>query len=692
MKIGAKLALGFGVLIALVVVLGIVGVIQISKITNDYGVEFKAFQDTGMYSDELIGQVLQVRRNEKDFIARLDTKYEDKLNSHIDAGKDIAGTIISLNVDPQVVEKARNVQKDLDNYKNGFRELVKAYEDNGLDETQGLQGAFRNAAHALEKILQDNGMRAAEVQYLKLRRHEKDYMLRGTDKYLKRNADTIESLRETIAASSLTTSLKKQMYASLTTYANDFSALAKQNGIIKGLTANIKTFADRAIVDAEEIEEISTAVGAKAEARITSSAETSKTLMWVLIVLAGLLGIGFAYFLTRSIVKPLEIAVDTARRMAVGDLGMKIESNSNDETGILLGAMKEMVDANRDVAQMADKIAAGDLGVKMQPRSEEDTLLKALVAMVNNLTEVINNVRLSADNVTTGSQAMSASSEEMSQGASEQAASAEEASSSIEQMSANIRQNADNALETEKIAIKASEDAEAGGKAVDNTVSAMKEIADKIMIIEEISRQTNLLALNAAIEAARAGEHGKGFAVVAAEVRKLAERSQVAAGEISELSVSSVEVAEKAGELLNVIVPNIKKTAELVQEISAASKEQDAGADQINRAIQQLDQVIQQNASASEEMASTAEELSSQSEQLQNMIAFFKVDGRMISSVGVDTAHKAQIAHMTQQDYKPAQQMLPPAGSKTNGNGGSDGINLEMKGRSDKLDEEFERY
>jgi methyl-accepting chemotaxis protein len=192
-------------------------------------------------------------------------------------------------------------------------------------------------------------------------------------------------------------------------------------------------------------------------------------------------------------------------------------------------------------------------------------------------------------------------------------------------MTANIRQNADNAMETETIAIQAAKNAVEGGDAVNTTVQAMREIADKIMIIEEISRQTNLLALNAAIEAARAGEHGKGFAVVAAEVRKLAERSQVAAGEINELSTSSVEVAQKAGDILDQLVPNIQKTAELVQEISAASREQDAGADQIAKSIQQLDSVIQQNASASEEMASTAEQLSGQSEQLEGMISFFKI-------------------------------------------------------------------
>ncbi len=253
----------------------------------------------------------------------------------------------------------------------------------------------------------------------------------------------------------------------------------------------------------------------------------------------------------------------------------------------------------------------------------------------------------------------------MSQGASEQAAAAEEASSSIEQMTANIRQNADNAMQTEKIATQASGDAREGGDAVNKTVGAMKEIADKIMIIEEIARQTNLLALNAAIEAARAGEHGKGFAVVAAEVRKLAERSQKAAGEINELSTNSVEVAEKAGTVLSALVPNIQKTAELVQEISAASREQDAGADQIAKSIQQLDAVIQQNASASEEMASTSEELSGQSEQLAEMIAFFTVDdgthGQRIQREQKSSANRSaqvKIAHVSE----PEIQADPPSG------------------------------
>jgi methyl-accepting chemotaxis protein len=256
--------------------------------------------------------------------------------------------------------------------------------------------------------------------------------------------------------------------------------------------------------------------------------------------------------------------------------------------------------------------------------SEKDVLGQALTKMLENLRRTVSEVATASGNVSTGSEEMSSTAQQLSQGATEQAAAAEESTSSMEEMASSIQQNADNARQTDKIASKAAEDARASGEAVVRTVGAMKQVAEKINIIEEIARKTDLLALNAAVEAARAGEHGKGFAVVASEVRKLAERSQTAAAEISRLSIDGVQIAEGAGQLLTRLVPDIQKTAELVREIAAASAEQSTGATQVNKAIQQLDQVIQQNSASSEEMASTAEELSSQAEALQSSIAFFK--------------------------------------------------------------------
>jgi methyl-accepting chemotaxis protein len=304
------------------------------------------------------------------------------------------------------------------------------------------------------------------------------------------------------------------------------------------------------------------------------------------IVIGVIIALGFGFFLTRAITSPIFKGVRFAQEMANGDFSKELDVHQKDEIGLLAGALNEMVVKLRGVVQT---------------------------------------VQSASDNVSSGSEELSSSSQILSQGATEQAASIEEVSSSMEEMSSNIRQNADNSQETERISQKAASDAQKGGEAVQQTVSAMKDIADKISIIEEIARQTNLLALNAAIEAARAGEHGKGFAVVAAEVRKLAERSGAAAAEISELSSSSVEVAENAGEMLKRIVPDIEKTAQLIQEISFASNEQNEGASQINAALQQLDNVIQQNASASEEMASTSEELSGQATHMQQTMAFFNV-------------------------------------------------------------------
>ncbi|MDO1580506.1 HAMP domain-containing methyl-accepting chemotaxis protein [Rhizobium oryzicola] len=325
-----------------------------------------------------------------------------------------------------------------------------------------------------------------------------------------------------------------------------------------------------------------------------------------------------------GMVANLRLTAEAANKVAIGDLSTDVNPLSDKDT---LGlAMRSMVINLRETARVADQIANGNLTVTPKPMSEQDTLGLSLQSMVERLRGVVSDALSAGDNVSSGSQELSASSEQLSQGATEQASAAEEASASMEQMAANIKQNADNAAQTEKIARQSSRDAEVSGKAVLRAVGAMRTIADKISIVQEIARQTDLLALNAAVEAARAGEHGKGFAVVASEVRKLAERSQAAAAEISTLSGETVQVATEAGEMLNRLVPDIQKTAELISEISAACREQDIGAAQINEAIQQLDKVTQQNAGASEQMSATSEELASQAEELQASIAFFRVD------------------------------------------------------------------
>ncbi len=320
-----------------------------------------------------------------------------------------------------------------------------------------------------------------------------------------------------------------------------------------------------------------------------SVSESTVVLCSLLTAIALLIAFSVALLLTRSISKPLTVAVAHLGEMAKGDL-------RNDIPALYL--------------KRPDEIGS---------------LAKALDALSKDLRRIVEDILSASDQVSSGSEQMASTAQQLSQGAAEQAASAEEVSSSVEEMAATVKQNTDNSLATESIATKSSGDAELGGRSVMDSVAAMNEIAAKISIIDEIARQTNLLALNAAIEAARAGEAGKGFAVVASEVRKLAERSQKASGEIGDLSKHTVGSATKAGEIIQKLVPDIKKTSDLVQEIASASREQSTGVDQIAKAVSQLDTVIQQNASASEEMASMAEELSSQAEQLAQTMAFFKL-------------------------------------------------------------------
>ncbi|MGE5353024.1 MAG: methyl-accepting chemotaxis protein [Acidobacteriota bacterium] len=467
--------------------------------------------------------------------------------------------------------------------------------------------------------------------------------------------------------------------------ANGFSNIS--DNVVKAI-AKSRQDADAVDVVMDQITSIKEKRGQEAYNASDEIYNSSRTFLLVLIVISVAAGVGLGMFISRIISRPIKQLSDAADKLSAGDIDVNIEATTKDEIGILMNSFKKMIENTKEQVEAVDEVSRGNLTIKVKEKSDKDRLMIAIKEMITKLTEVVVNVKSASDNVASGSQQMSSGSEQLSQGATEQAASAEEASSSMEEMTSNIKQNAENALQTEKIALKSAEDAKEGGTAVEETVRAMKEIASKISIIEEIARQTNLLALNAAIEAARAGEHGKGFAVVASEVRKLAERSQVAAGEISQLSNASVQIAEEAGNMLKKIVPDIRKTSELVQEISAASNEQNTGAEQINSAIQQLNQIIQQNASASEEMAATAEELSSQAEQLLDTVAFFKVDS---GSNGKRQTVRRQVPQMGNQFHAAG------TGNKSkvpqfaqNKSAKSSGVILDMD--QGNLDDEFERF
>ena len=587
-----------------------------------------------------------------------------------------------------------------------------------------------------------------EVATLKVARDEKNLILTegeaGMAQLISAMDSDIAQIKLDVAAlSDLSSEMGKPMVAD---FAADYDAYLVQHAEVRRLALlnlNSQAFAlatgKAAEVRAASVEALDNIASLNNQqlAEATQDAEnlyaTSRNTLIALLIGSSVLAIGAAIWIIMGISSGLAKINTVVTAVSIGDLDQRITIKSNDEIKDVVDtvntmtdnlrasaavadaigygdlsnkptilsdkdtlgkAMERMVDGLRASAAVAEQIAAGDLTVSPQPLSDKDTLGQALLLMVEKLREVISDAISSANNVSAGSEEMSATAEQLSQGATEQASSTEEASASMEEMAATIKQSADNASQTEKIARQSASDAIASGEAVAKAVNAMETIAQKIMVVQEIARQTDLLALNAAVEAARAGEHGRGFAVVASEVRKLAERSQAAAAEISTLSGDTVKAAQSAGEMLGKLVPDIQRTAELVEEISAGSREQNAGAAQINTAIQQLDKVTQQNTSAAEEMSATSEELASQAEQLQAAISYFRIAS---STAPADVVAAKSKAKPTSAGMRDAIMAKSPhlkankvsASKKASSNGG--GFDLNLDDGQDELDGEFSR-
>lgn len=401
-----------------------------------------------------------------------------------------------------------------------------------------------------------------------------------------------------------------------------------------------------------------------------------------------LLGVGLAYLLTRMIIRPVRMMAACLARLAKGDLPEPISAAYQGEFETIKQNLNALISCTHETTRIAEMLARGKLDVDIQERSAQDRMIQAFQRMISHLKTVVVQIQEAINVLVVSSQEFRRSAEAISQGAAEQASATEEVSSSMEQMAANIRQNTDNARETEKIALQAAQYAESGGEVVTETVAAMQQIAKKILIIQDIAAQTRLLSLNATIEAAKAQEHGKGFGVVADEVRHLAEVSRQSAEEISTLAASSVGIAAQAGDMLARIVPSIRKTAELVQEINAASGEQNTGTEHINQALQQLDQVTQHNASITEELAASAEELTTQAEQLKQTAAFFRLKSAKTKRKGRNKKKRRQQRHQdvvireTATDSK----IKPLKASATV-------LDLASRnGENDAIDQEFERY
>ncbi|MCL1075916.1 HAMP domain-containing methyl-accepting chemotaxis protein [Shewanella dokdonensis] len=604
MKLGLKLGMGFGIVLLLLCLAAIISFRGLFTASSGFA-EYRAYARNTVEAGNIQSSMLALRLETLYYYMHADETTLKRKGERWQALMDLLPQAKAMVVDPPQLKIYEQLEKQLNNYDAVFTQITELIARRDALMSGQLDRLGPEVENVMTELLktarQNNKAEDAYVTSLALRHlllmrlYVVKFLDNNLDTYVQRVDSEYLTLKDQLATldkqvnDSNERTLVNQVKISSEHYASAFneltSVIKKRNQLMDGELSVIGRNVAKLLEDLmANIKSQQDALGPKVQA----SNEQAKLMMLSVCVIAIAIGLLVGFWITRSVLQQIGGEPDYA-------------------------------------AAVVKEISEGDLTVKFNLKPNDSTSLVANIQnMVRKLSQIVGEVNSASDALASASEQVSATSQSLSQGASEQAASVEETTSSVEQMSASIEQNTDNAKVTDSMAAKAAKEAKQGGEAVTKTVAAMKSIAEKISIIDDIAYQTNLLALNAAIEAARAGEHGKGFAVVAAEVRKLAERSQIASQEIGEVAKNSVGLAEEAGNLLREMVPSIEKTSDLVQEISAASMEQSTGASQINQAMEQLNSITQQSASASEELASTAEEMSSQAQQLQQLMTFFK--------------------------------------------------------------------